>query len=150
MYVKIYVDVMRQSGPQIRKVTTIQRVCSAMNSNNTYKQMLPEVQNYFSCTQHLPVTTSTSERLLSALKRVLTYLWTTLTEKHLNNCMLLHVHEKMTDRLGLVQVAQNSLNSRTNIKIFWQFHQVNCILTTSCMVYIGHCYSIVSIHWINV
>ena len=94
----------------------IQTVCTAMNSKSTYKQMLPEVHKAFRLYLTMPVTTLTSKRSFSTLKRLLTYLRATMTEKRLNNCMLLHIHMEITDDLNLVQVAQNFIDLTTNAR----------------------------------
>ena len=62
----------------------------------------------------IPVTTTTAERSFSALRRIKTYLRSTMTEARLSNLMLLHAHKDLFDKLNLVDVAQQSvsLNSR--------------------------------------
>ena len=55
----------------------------------------------------MPATNAVSERSFSALRRVKTYLRSTVTEKRLNNVMILHVHKDYTDELSLVEVAND-------------------------------------------
>lgn len=81
-------------------------VCDAMNSNSAYKSMLSEVHKLLRLYLTVPLTSSTSERTFSAMKRLLTYLRSTMTEKRLNNCLLLHVHKDLTDELCLTEVAK--------------------------------------------
>ena len=71
--------------------------------------MLPEVHKLLRLYLTVPVTTSTSERLLSALKRLLTYLRATMTEKRLNNCIH-HVLKEITNDLDPVQVVRNFID----------------------------------------
>ena len=49
----------------------------------------------------VPITSATSEKSFSALQRLLTYLRSSMSEKRLNNCLLLHVHKEMTDCIRL-------------------------------------------------
>src|SRR5207302_1351065 len=49
----------------------------------------------------LPATNATSERSFSALRRIKTYLRSTMTQARLNNIMTLHVHQDMCDDLCL-------------------------------------------------
>ena len=49
----------------------------------------------------MPATNAVSERCASALKRVKTYLRTTMTQSRLNNLMRLHVHKERTDRTSI-------------------------------------------------
>ena len=53
----------------------------------------------------IPATNATSERTFSALRRIKTYLRTTISQARLNHLMVLHVHKDRTDNLDLKQVA---------------------------------------------
>ena len=53
----------------------------------------------------MPATNATSERSFSAIRRVKTYHRTTMTQQHLNNLMVLHVHKEITDSLDLMNFA---------------------------------------------
>ena len=53
----------------------------------------------------VPMTSATAERTFSALRRVKNYLRTTMTQKRLNNVMLLHAHKQRTDGLNLTDIA---------------------------------------------
>ena len=53
----------------------------------------------------MPATNAVSERSLSALKRVKTYLRSTAGEGSLNHLMLLHVHKELADGIDMVEVA---------------------------------------------
>ena len=50
----------------------------------------------------LPATNAVSERSASALRRVKTYLRSTMSEARLNNLLVMHVHKDKTDNLNLV------------------------------------------------
>uniref|UniRef100_H3AN58 TTF-type domain-containing protein n=1 Tax=Latimeria chalumnae TaxID=7897 RepID=H3AN58_LATCH len=52
----------------------------------------------------MPDTNATSERSFSAMRRK-TYLRATMTQKRMNNLMVLHIHKGDTDRLNLIDVA---------------------------------------------
>ena len=47
----------------------------------------------------------TSERSFSALRRVKTFLRTTMTQLRLNNSMILFVHSNLTDKINLVELG---------------------------------------------
>ena len=53
----------------------------------------------------VPASNATSERSFSALRRVKTYLRTTMTQERLNNLMFLHVHQERLDKLDLLNIA---------------------------------------------
>ena len=52
----------------------------------------------------MPATNATSERSFNALRRVKSYLRTTMGQQRLNYFMLLHVHKERTDNLDLRSV----------------------------------------------
>ncbi len=73
-----------------------------------FKSMSPAQRNSMSeiCTllrliQVVPATNAVSERSASALRRVKSYLRSTMSQSRLNNLMLLHVHKHRTDNLDL-------------------------------------------------
>ena len=53
----------------------------------------------------MPATNATSERSFSALRRIKTYLRSTMKQERLNSLMVLHVHKDLIDALDLSQVA---------------------------------------------
>ena len=53
----------------------------------------------------IPAADSTSERTFSALRRVKTYLRSTMTQTRMNNLITLHVHKERTDALDLKAIA---------------------------------------------
>ena len=59
----------------------------------------------------LPATNATSERTFSALRRIKTYLRSTMTQARLNQLMTMHVHKDRTDALDLNEIA-NEFASR--------------------------------------
>ena len=60
----------------------------------------------------MPATNATSERSFSALRRVKTYLRTTMTQNRLNHLMVLHVHKERTDSLDLMNIAREFVTGR--------------------------------------
>ena len=84
-------DMIKQALPTVKCVTSVRTICEAMNTNNTFKSMLSEVHNLLRLYLTVPITSATSERSFSALRFVLTYLRSTMSEQRLNNCLLLHI-----------------------------------------------------------
>ena len=58
-------------------------------------------------------TNAVSERTFSALRRVKTYLRSTMTQARLNHLMILDVHRELTDTLELIETA-NEFVSRSD------------------------------------
>ena len=70
----------------------------------------------------VPMSSATTERTFSALRRVKNYLRTTMTQKRLNNVLLLHAHKQQIDDLNLREIATEFIgrNSRRQ-KFFGSF-----------------------------
>lgn len=99
-------DVVSRATPDVKKVTSIRTVCDAISSNHVYKGMLSSVHLLLRLYMTIPITSATSERSFSALRRLVTYLRSSMSEKRLNNCLLLHVHKEITDSLNLTLIAK--------------------------------------------
>ena len=59
----------------------------------------------------MPATNASYEHS-SALRRIKTYLRTTMTQQRLNHLMLLHVNKEKTDALDLLQVGRDFVAGR--------------------------------------
>lgn len=97
-------------------------IADILNTVPFAKRMFSEVDKLLRLYLTIPVTTSTGERSFLSLRRVKTYLRSTVTEERLNNIMLLHTHKEETDTLDLVEVARvfASANERRS-KFFRNF-----------------------------
>ena len=95
----------------IKKVRTL---ADTLNQNTIYKGMLSEVNKVLRAYFTFPVTSATAERSFSSLRRIKTFLRSTMTQERLNNLLLLYVHSERTDALDLVAIAKEFVvaNSR--------------------------------------
>ena len=73
----------------------------------TEKELVKEVILLMKLNLVLPATNAASERALSAMRRVKSYLRSTMSQGRLNHWMILHVHKYLTDKLPLVDVAND-------------------------------------------
>ena len=70
----------------------------------------------------IPATNASSERSFSALKRLKTYLRTTMSQERLNNLMLIHTHKEITDSLSMVKVCNRFVSEKeSRLRIFGKF-----------------------------
>ena len=69
-----------------------------MKTSVIFQGMLTEVDKLLRIYFSVPVTSATAERLFSCLRRIKTYLRSTMTDNWLNNLFLLHIHSKRTER----------------------------------------------------
>ena len=114
-------DIIHQALPEVKRITSTRTVCSAMLLSN-YRSTFTEIHKLLRLYLTVPITSATSERAFSTLRRVFTNLRSTMTEKRLNNCVLFHVHKDIVDELDLVPIARSfvSLNEE-RIRHFGSF-----------------------------
>ena len=98
----------------IKSVTNVRTIAEGMNQSEIYKRMLGEIhkvlKNYFT----FPVTSATAERSFSSMRRVKTFLRSTMTQSRLNNLFMLYVHSSRGNDLDLNVIAKEfvSVNTR--------------------------------------
>ena len=85
------------------------------------RELLSEVKTVLQLILVMPATNAASERSFSAMRRVKSYLRSTMTQERLNHMMVLHVHKDMTDSLNL-QVANDFVAGREGrLRLFGKF-----------------------------
>ncbi len=90
----------------VKTVTSIHTICDAMNERDNFKELLSSIHGLLRLTLTVPISSVTAERTLFALKFVFTSQCSTVTEKRLNNCLLLHIHQELTDSMNLIEVTK--------------------------------------------
>ena len=71
------------------------------------KEYFSEVAKILKLIPLIPATNATSERSFSALRRLKTWLCTTMSQQRVNWCMILHVHKDRTDKLSITDIADD-------------------------------------------
>ena len=111
-------DAIRTAFPappsNVKEVTNVRTIADTLNESNIVKGMLGEIDKLLRAYLTFPVTSATAERSFSSLRRIKTFLRSTMTHQRLNNLFLMYVHTARTDTLDLLSVAKEftSLNSR--------------------------------------
>ncbi len=95
-----------EKGCSVKKVTIIDTIVDTLNSSSVLKRMFSEVSVLLRIYLTIPVTTASSERSFSCLRRLKTYLRSTMTQQRLNNILLLHTNKDLTDELCLAKIAE--------------------------------------------
>ena len=67
----------------------------------------------------MPATNAQSERSFSAVRRLKTYLRSSMTQQRLNHLMLLHIHKEHTNNLDLIDVANDFIDGNEHRKNFF-------------------------------
>ena len=95
-----------------------------------FASMLPEVRRMFPQVERLlrlllvsPASSCEAERSFSSLRRIKTWLRSTMTQKRLNNVMICNVHKDKLNALDLKQIAHKFINnsSETRGAIFGKY-----------------------------
>ena len=102
------------TGTPIKKVTNVRTVCQAMNEIPGAKSLCSELDRLLRLFLTVPVTTASSERTFSAMRRLKNYLRSTMTQERLNHILLLHCHKTRTDSIDIHHIASSfiSVNER--------------------------------------
>uniref|UniRef100_H3A3S8 HAT C-terminal dimerisation domain-containing protein n=1 Tax=Latimeria chalumnae TaxID=7897 RepID=H3A3S8_LATCH len=90
----------------ITKVTKLSTLIDVFNAVPFSDVLFSEVHSLLCLFLTLPVSTAIAERSFSALRRLKTFLRSTMTQERLNNSMLLYVHKSSTDELNMTEIAQ--------------------------------------------
>ena len=103
-------DVLKTSNEEhkmgIKKVTKVKTICEMFNVCKFPKTMLSEVDKVLRLNLTLPLTSASAERCFSGLRRLKSYLRSTMTQKRLNQLMLLYAHNDRVDELHLPDIAK--------------------------------------------
>ena len=63
----------------------------------------------------LPATNATSERTFSAMRRIKSYMQSTMIQERLNHLMILHVHRSLTESLDLIEIINSFVKLTVSI-----------------------------------
>ena len=99
-----------QHAIKVRKVTILRTITDIINALPACKSMLSEVNKLVHILLTIPVSSSTAERCFSALRRLKTYLRSSMGQERLNNLMLLNIHKDITDTIDIHQIAREFIN----------------------------------------
>ena len=78
-----------------------------------------------------PATNAQSERIFSKMKRIKTYLRSTMTNCRLNNLMVLSVHKELLDSLDLISVGNDFVSKNQRRKNMFGTFIAQDVLSTS-------------------
>ena len=67
----------------------------------------------------LPCSSATAERSFSALRRLKTYLRSTMSAERLNSICVFHVHKELTDDLNIGNIMQDFICANDKRKLFF-------------------------------
>ena len=82
------------------KVSSNERPANAVDALSACSEMFPNIQKLLKIFATLPVSTATAERSFSTLRRLKTYLRTTMTNDRLNGLALMSIHRDIVTKLN--------------------------------------------------
>ena len=100
----------KQCCPHVKKLTSTDTVIDFMNiadMKQAYSQFHLILKLYLT----IPMSNATSERGFSTLRRVKSYLRTTLTQQSLNHLVILHAHKTFLDKLSMKNVERQFIEA---------------------------------------
>ena len=109
----LYIEKKKDEKPSISGLKYVLQSLSL-----SQRELLDMVCRTFQLLIVMPATNCTSERSFSALRRIKSYLRSTMSQARLNHLMVLHYHQDMTDNLDLKTIVNyfiSAKESRQNI-----------------------------------
>ena len=105
------------------KKTSIKDILKYLrNISSAQRALLSEICIIAKLILVMPATNAVSERSFSALRRVKTYLRSTMKQTRLNHLMILHVHKDITDSLNLNDIGNEFVRcSEHRLLVFGHF-----------------------------
>ena len=105
------------------KIVNIHDVIAYLQKLSSAKQqLLSVVMTVMKLILVLPETNASSECSFSAMRRIKSYLRSSMSQGRLNHLMLLSVHKDLIDKLNLVDVANEFVSaSESRLRVFGSF-----------------------------
>lgn len=91
----------------LKKVTKLSTLCEIFAEKEKYSALFPDIVKLLQILLTIPVSTASAERSFSALRRLKTYLRSTMAQERLNSVIVLNCHKDLTDHIDLISVAQD-------------------------------------------
>ncbi len=110
-HLEIFSNVFHQS-----KRVTLSDILVYFRGGSSQIHLISQVGKLLMLLLVMPATNAQSERSFSAVRRIKSYLRTTMSQQRLNHLMILHVHQSETDNLDLIQVANDFIDGKDHRK----------------------------------
>lgn len=90
--------------------------------SDSQRLLMQQVCNVARLLLTLPATNATSERTFSTMRRLMTYLRSTMSQTRLNNVMILSIYKELLDELDLHDLANQFVSgSESRLRVFGTF-----------------------------
>ena len=114
LQLKLLPDLLRTYNEQspnarIKEIIKLSTLCQIMNNICSSKGLFNEFFTLIKIAHTIPVILATAECTFSALRKVKSYLRSTMSQERLNNCMILHIYKEKMMKLILQRLLKNLL-----------------------------------------
>ena len=103
----------------ITEILSISTIVDMLKSMKTSKVLFSEVHKIVKLFLTMPVSSATAERSFSSLRRIKTYLRSTMTQKRLNHVMILHIHKSFTDNISIDSIVRDFISVNKQRQAFF-------------------------------
>ena len=103
----------------LKNISSVSTIAEILSSSPLTLVVFSEVVKLVKIFMIIPITTATAERSFSSLRRLKSYLRSTMTQCRLNNILLLHCHKEMTDAIDLTAIAQDFIAANERRKTYF-------------------------------
>ena len=109
----LLIKVNQQLRQQSLKLSSIQEYCELLRAKGApFRALFPHLVQLIQLLIVVPATSATAERSFSCLRRVKTWLRSTMSQTRLNNTVLLHAHRHLTPDISTVTNDFINLNDQ--------------------------------------
>ena len=103
----VHVKLFNKEAPvPIKKVTKVSTICDILNSKQSTKECLPYVHKVLVLYNSIPLASATAERSFSVMRRVKSWLRSTMSANTLNNRMFATIHKTRIDSVDSERIAR--------------------------------------------
>jgi hypothetical protein len=124
LHLKMFSDLYRSSDSIQHRIESINDVVKSLQANEAWMALLPELVNFLRLFLVIPATSCTAERSFSCLRRLKTYLRSTMSQKRLNHVAVINCYRNQADEIDLKDIFNNFI-ARNDIRAstFATFHK---------------------------
>jgi hypothetical protein len=131
----MFSDLCRSAKPDPVTIGSLNDIVQCLRENAAWMNMLPELVSFLRLFLTIPVTCCSAERSFSSLRRLKTFLRSTVTQKRLNHVAIINCHREQAELIDL-KYTYNTFIGGNDIKAANSHHskESNIIITQQMMV----------------
>ena len=104
VYIKMY---NKESEIPLLKVTKVSTICDVLTKKQSFKESLPQIDKLLSFYNVVPLVSATAERSFSVMRRIKSWLRSTMSHNSLNNRMFSTIHKNRIDDICTTAIAKD-------------------------------------------